>query len=52
MRVSENVVPRTGGGELVRRTVEIEVPAGTSMLDVETLMQEALTNSTVLQNIR
>ena len=45
MRVSENVVPRTGGGVLIRRTVEIEVPAGTSMLDVETLMQEALTKA-------
>ena len=41
-RVSENVIPRPGGGVLIRRTVEIEVPSGTSMLDVETLMQEAL----------
>ena len=41
-RVSENVIPRPGGGVLIRRTVEIEVPSGTSMLDVETLMQDAL----------
>ncbi len=41
-RVSENVIPRPGGGVIVRRSVEIEVPEGTSLLDVETLMQEAL----------
>ena len=40
--VSENVIPRPGGGVLIRRTVEIEVPAGTSMLEAETLMQQAL----------
>ena len=41
-RVSENVIPRAGGGVLIRRTVEIEVPAGTSMLEAESLMQAAL----------
>ena len=41
-RVSENVIPRAAGGVLVRRTVEIEVPEGTSLLEVETLMQQAL----------
>jgi hypothetical protein len=41
-RVSENVIPRPGGGVLIRRTVELEVPAGTSMLEAETLMQQAL----------
>lgn len=41
-RISENVQPRAGGGVLIRRTVEVEVPAGTSLLDAETLMQEAL----------
>ena len=41
-RISENVIPRPGGGVLIRRPVEIEVPAGTSMLKAETLMQEAL----------
>ena len=41
-RISENVIPRAGGGVLIRRTVEIEVPAGTSMLKAESLMQEAL----------
>ena len=41
-RVSEKVIPRPGGGVLIHRTVEIEVPAGTSMLEAETLMQEAL----------
>jgi hypothetical protein len=41
-RVSENVIPRAGGGVLIRRTVEIEVPPGTTMLEAESLMQEAL----------
>jgi len=41
-RVSESVIPRAGGGVLIRRTVEIEVPPGTSLLDAETLLQEAL----------
>ena len=40
--VSENVIPRPGGGVLIRRTVEIEVPAGTSMLEAGTLLQQAL----------
>ena len=39
-RVSENVIPRAGGGVLIRRTVEIEVPPGTTMLEAESLMQE------------
>jgi hypothetical protein len=42
IRVSENVIPRAGGGVLVRRMVEIEVPKGASMLDAETLLQDAL----------
>ena len=41
-RISETVLPRAGGGVVIRRTVEVEVPAGTSLLDAETLMQEAL----------
>lgn len=42
LRVSENLIPRPGGGVLIRRSVEIEVPAGTSLLEAETLMQQAL----------
>jgi hypothetical protein len=41
-RVSENVIARAGGGVMIRRTVEIEVPPGTTMLEVESLMQAAL----------
>ena len=41
-RVSENVIPRAGGGVLIRRTVEIEVPPSTTMLEAESLMQAAL----------
>lgn len=33
---------RPGGGVVIRQMVEIEVPAGTSMLEAETLMQAAL----------
>ena len=41
-QVSATVSARPGGGVVIRQTVEIEVPAGTSMLEAETLMQAAL----------
>lgn len=41
-RFSETVLPRAGGGLVIRRVVEIELPAGTSLLDAESLMEEAL----------
>jgi len=41
-RFSDSVLPREVGGVVIRRMVEIEVPPGTSLLDAESLMQEAL----------
>ena len=43
MKKTSTVVTRDAGGELtLRQTIEIKVPAGTSMLDAETAMQAAL----------
>ena len=41
-QISAIVRPRPGGGVVIRQTVELEVPAGTSLLEAETLMQAAL----------
>lgn len=43
MKKTSTVVTRNaGGGVTLRQTIEIEVPAGTSLLDAETAMQAAL----------
>ena len=43
MKKTSTVITRDAGGELtLRQTIEIKVPAGTSLLDAETAMQAAL----------
>lgn len=41
-KISPGIVPRSSGRVKLRRTIEIEVPEGTSLFEAETMMQKAL----------